>query len=134
MKKSKFKQTELSKLERRAKSLNSALRHGGIRIKRRRVFGNKEARYEHTVLVNETIRLKASLELTNKALRQNFLHVSKHGAIKSLAYRDKLLKNGTKAEVIEAMEARYDAIYGHLEPQGTRYGKFPIRERTTGNA
>ena len=134
MKKSKFKQTELSKLERKTKSLQSALRHGGIKIKRRRMFGNKEAKFEHTVDVNGTMRIKSDLEKINKVLRSNFLHVSKHGDIKSLVYRDMLLKNGTKAEVIEAMEAQYDAVYGHLEPLGTRYGKFPIRERITGNA
>jgi len=132
--KNRFKQTSQSKLERRAKSLNSTLRHGGIRIKRRRVFGNKEAHYEYTVLVNETVRLKRMLELTNRALRNEWLHVSKHGAIKSLIYREMLLKSGKTPEQVQAMEAQYDAINGHLEPQGTRYGKFPYRQRTTGDA
>lgn len=134
MKKSKFKQTEQSKLERRAKSLQSALRHGGIRIKRRRVFGNKEAKFEHTILVNETMRIKSDSERINKVLRNEFLHVSKHGTIKSLIYREMLLKNGKTPEQVKAAEAQYDALYGRLEPQGTRYGKLPNRQRPTGDA
>jgi hypothetical protein len=132
MKKSRFKQTTQSKLEKRFTSLNNSL-SSGLRIKKSRKFGTG-GRYEHIVLANSTMTIKKEIELVRKALQNPYIHVSKHGAIKSLIYREMLVKSGKSPEKVMAMEQQYDAYYGHLEPQGTRYGKFPIRQRITGNA
>lgn len=116
--------TSMDIIQRKAKSIHKALNNGiqnGIAFKYETSFkrDTNGRRIVHaTAITSRTIRLQSDLSRLRRASKEDWIHVSKHGSLFDL--KDTIANDSSTA-------IRYSQIYGHLKPQGTRYGKFGRR-------